>query len=421
MSFINYVNKIEKRNALVKKLFESKTSNQSEVDNGIINYFNKELDNDYKFVKVGMYNSESFGTIDGALYISEDKSAIRINWIEKNLVGISYWINYNLKYIDYEFEFTGTDTVEDLKDNLPSIISYLKTSIEKYDDDKNNEDVTGKYEIYSNTNDNEIIVDKDGCSQIIDDIFNETNTENKSKTLKKLIKSIARKVNNSLLILGVDGNKNITSEVKTILQNNSLSVGEDYIVRTCQNDNDVLLKTLYDFNDRIIVFDNADNMILKSDDVSKTTRQLLIPSLSKTFTITETDKDGNSTTKDFDFTGSIILITNITKNRLRIKDKEVVSKCMSINMKEDVEDIQIKMKKAINDIFIYTSTSIGGDAKKVKDRKLLEEVIDFLISNDFIYNNRNKSNSFTYELLQNVFLIAKSKNKNWKFIALDLL
>lgn len=361
---------------------------------------------------------ESFGTIDGALYISDNKSAIRINWLDKNLIGLSYWLTYNTNYIDYEFEFTAEDVEGDLKQCLPAISSYLKNNIETEEDV---EAKSGNFEVYSYTSENEIIVDKFECTSLINDIFDTTSEENKSKNLKSMVKSIARKLNKSLLILGVDKNTNFISNVQNILESNGLSISEDFIIRKCQADNDVLIKTLHDFNNKVIVFNNADNMLLKSDEVSKTTKQLLLPNLSKTFTYTSKGEDGNENTENFTFNGSIILITNVTKNRLRNKDKEVISKCMSINMKINEEDTTTKVKNSLNDIHIFKSSSIGGEAKEVKDKSTLEDVLDFMLSNDFIFSPRNKTNSFTFEQLQNVFLIAKSGNKNWKFIALDLI
>lgn len=418
MSFKSYTNKIEKRKILANKIFESTSVNPTEIDTNIVNFFNNEFNTTFRFVKVGIYKNESFGTIDGALYISDNKSAIRINWIDKNLIGLSYWITYNTNYIDYEFEFTSEDPISDLKENLPAITSYLKNSI---DTEEDVEVKSGTFDVYSYTDENEIIVDHNDCGATIDEIFNTTNDNTKLKNLKSMVKSIAKKLNKSLLVMGVDKNGNTSNNIKTMLDNNGLSVSDDYIIRTCQADNDVLLKTLHDFSDKVIIFDNADNMILKSDEVSKTTRQLLLPTTSKTFTYKSKDKDGNENTESFTFNGSVILITNITKNRLRNKDKEIISKCMSINMKEDNEDTLTKMKKSIDEIHIYKASSIGGEAKEVKDKSTLEDVIDFMISNDFIYNPRNKTNSFTFEQLQNIFLIAKSGNKNWKFIALDLI
>lgn len=418
MSFKSYTNKIEKRKILANKIFESTSVNPTEIDTNIVNFFNNEFNTTFRFVKVGIYKNESFGTIDGALYISDNKSAIRINWLDKNLIGLSYWITYNTNYIDYEFEFTSEDPISDLKKNLPAITSYLKNSI---DTEEDVEVKSGTFDVYSYTDENEIIVDHNDCGATIDEIFNTTNDNTKLKNLKSMVKSIAKKLNKSLLVMGVDKNGNTSNNIKTMLDNNGLSVSDDYIIRTCQADNDVLLKTLHDFSDKVIIFDNADNMILKSDEVSKTTRQLLLPTTSKTFTYKSKDKDGNENTESFTFNGSVILITNITKNRLRNKDKEIISKCMSINMKEDNEDTLTKMKNSIDEIHIYKASSIGGEAKEVKDKSTLEDVIDFMISNDFIYNPRNKTNSFTFEQLQNIFLIAKSGNKNWKFIALDLI
>lgn len=418
MSFKSYTNKIEKRKILANKIFESASVNPTEIDTNIINFFNNEFGTTFRFVKVGIYKNESFGTIDGALYISDNKSAVRINWLDKNLVGLSYWITYNTQYIDYEFEFTSENSIADLKENLPAIISYLKNSIETEEDV---EVKSGKFDVYSYTDENEIIVDHDECGKTINDIFDSTSEEVKNDNLKSMVKSIARKLNKSLLILGVDKNGTTANKVESILDSNGLSVGKDYIIRNCQADNNVLIKTLHDFNGKTIVFNNADNMILKSDEVSKTTRQLIIPTLSKTFTYTEKGKDDETKTEDFIFTGSIILITSITKNRLRTKDKEVISKCMSINLKQTDEDTDTKIKNLIDDIHIYKSSSIGGEAKEVKDKSTLENVIDFMLSSDFKYNPKNKTNSFTFEQLQNIFLIAKSGNKNWKFIALDLI
>lgn len=418
MSFINFTKNIEKRKILANKIFESSNNNPTEIDTNIINFFNNEFNTTFRFVKVGIYKNESFGTIDGALYISDNKSAVRINWLDKNLVGISYWITYNTQYIDYEFEFTSENVIDNLKQNLPAIISYLKNSL---DTEEDVEVKSGTFDVYSYTSENEIIVDNNDCASTISEIFDTTSDNTKLKNLKSMVKSIAKKLNKSLLVMGVDKNGTTPNDIKNMLDNNGLSISDNYIVRTCQADNDILLKTLHDFNDKVIIFDNADNMILKSDEVSKTTRQLLLPTTSKTFTYKTKDKDGNVDTESFTFNGSVILITNITKNRLRNKDKEIISKCMSINMKQDNEDTLTKIKNSIDEIHIYKSSSIGGEAKEVKDKSTLEDVIDFMISNDFIYNPRNKTNSFTFEQLQNVFLIAKSGNKNWKFIALDLI
>jgi len=190
------------------------------------------------------------------------------------------------------------------------------------------------------------------------------------KYIEKFTSMVAKGVSPSLLLTGQAG-VGKTFTVTDVLKKSGLVQNEDFVIVKGHSSPMGLYKTLYYNMDKIIIFDDCDN--IWSD---KTSINLLKAALdsyeTRTINWNSMATERMDIPSEFEFTGSIIFISNMDAERL---DAAVVSRTITANLRmtnlEILDRIEAIMEKL--------------EAKI--DMSIKKEVIDYIREINGYFNN----------------------------------
>ncbi len=206
--------------------------------------------------------------------------------------------------------------------------------------------------------------------------------------LERLIRMTINKHRVSLIILG-DGGLGKTYTVKSQLDAAHLVEGNDYKFVKGFSTAKGMYNTLYENNGKLIIFDDCDE-VLKND----VARNILKGALDSYDTRTITWVTNNPHAEipaDFEFTGSIIFISNMSRHKI---DNAILSRATNIDLTMSMEDKLARMKRIMlsNKFKPEASAKVKLEAFKLLEKyapvcknlnlRTLIEIIDFHTSGD---------------------------------------
>lgn len=200
-----------------------------------------------------------------------------------------------------------------------------------------------------------------------------------------------------------------------------------------------IYETLWKNNDKIVVFENCDNIFKDPDSIvlinklfeNTESRELSIGSQKDGF-VYASDLDNNVDIADrvnewssahdkdglpdhFIFEGQAILITNMDKAELFKKDEELLNKCTSIDIVSSAQDVIKRMETILPNIKIYKAlANNGSSAKDITDESLKQEVFNFIKSDEFLKNPKVRGKSISIRTLNDVYKLKWIGFDNWK-------
>ena len=163
--------------------------------------------------------------------------------------------------------------------------------------------------------------------------------------IEKFTKMVATGIAPSFLLTGGPGIGKTYSIVK-VMNDLEMVQGDDYVVIKGHSSPLGLYRALYENQDKIVIFDDTDSVfkcqtstnILKAALDSYNTRIINWNSLAA---------ERNDMECEFEFTGSIIFISNIDSSRL---DSAVVNRCITANLSLINEEIMVRIEDIMPDL-----------------------------------------------------------------------
>lgn len=415
---------------LFRNLMTESIDNDS-VSDTIVSYFGRKMGYDFKFVSVSSYNDGDL--FKGRLYISDDGPAIRVNWKLSKFDGISIWrtfgddINkpsYDLKYSDFSIDndslvkilpkFLEAMKYNRISEEVDSIIKVKgKESIEIPNEKLKNEEKKLKGEEFSDIN------------TVYDDISVQ-------------VKSVAKGYNAALLICGKQGGTGKSYTVNKALKEAGSWPIVDYTTIKGGVTAVALYKDLYEYYDRVIVFDDCDSVLIGGTDSTNMLKAALdtgnhrIVSWENSDSFNTTNmsheeieakwslpENKNKHPSSFEFSGGVIFISNLSKEFIGKKDSALLTRCLYVNVNIKPADMIERMRAVLPSVKVYAARKLNGEPQDVTNEELLYKVFDFLSSSEFVDNPKNKGKSISFRILNQIYLLALSgaNDETWHRLA----
>lgn len=377
----------------------------------------------------------------GKRYYGSDFTSIRLN-IEKGassteISSIDIWENGSGETPDYTIETDGVSVVKFLPDVVARIkepAKYMELAMaesKSINEGRGRKpvDLNAVYKLAAQGKTVEEIVAKTGLSLFLVKkgikgtvLPSEAEKENETKVnddvlmfnnlmedLQGLVQGLVKKSITSILVTGRAGTGKTFSITKT-LKESGLKEGSDYVMITGTVSNFGLYKSLYDYNDKVLVFDDADAVfadsegrnILKGALDSKEVRK--ISWLKKSGAVydsrikeedpekaMELEAEGK-VPNQFDFTGQVIFVSNMSKDKA---DPDGAIRSRSILV--DINPSNLTLLGRIEMLL----PQLGPEGMSLSDKK---EIFEYV----------KKSNNISMRTFDKAARIKMSGHPNWK-------
>jgi hypothetical protein len=187
-----------------------------------------------------------------------------------------------------------------------------------------------------------------------------------------------------LLITGQAG-VGKTHLVTNRLEAEGLIEDEDFVHETGRSTAAAMYKTLYEYNGKIIIFDDCDSVFKTEDGVNLLKGALDTNKVRKIAWRSATplkSDEKEAIPQKFDFTGKVIFISNLPKKKI---DKAIVSRSLTIEVALDTKDMLERMWDTLDELEL-PSRKIPSLETKTKALTMIEKATE--MSSDVALNMR---------------------------------
>jgi hypothetical protein len=237
----------------------------------------------------------------------------------------------------------------------------------------------------------------------------------------------------SLMITG-EGGVGKSHMVYETLKKQGLVKDKDWVLHKGHITDKALYMQLIKYNDKILVFDDIDDIFKSkvSFDILKaaldTSKERTITWLTgNTFDSTGLDNQEiryvmNNSLKPvmpstFNYTGSIIMISNLSKEDIDRKDRALLTRTVNVDVQFKEDDMLKLIQSNLENIKIYKKVNASGQTIEIgQNMELKREVLEFLKSPEF---RRNSVSKINYRTFIKAYIFAYSGDKNWKRLAIN--
>lgn len=356
-------------------LLERLNIKQQKFLDKIISYLHNNLNFDiFLYNDEFIVNKKDGEKLIGKLYLTDNNRAVRFNFKGNNIDSIDIWNFFKFKFKNSE-KLYNKPSYTIMVDNsitqyLGLLVDFINGHISVNEDVDNiefkeadEEDVKFKNLKLSNVVLNQNL-----------DIFT---------TMEMFVKQVAYKISNSLVITGGAG-LGKTSTVLETLKEIGKKPNIDYITFGGDITTAGLYETLFIYRDKLIVFDDCDDVFKEKASVNILKVALDTYKIRKISRILKTNFDSEGMTdaeiqaeyektgklpKTFEFTGQIIFISNINGKDM---DPAVISRSIHVDIDLNREEVLNRMRQIMEKLYPLISM-------KVKEETL--EFLDYMVSN----------------------------------------
>lgn len=160
--------------------------------------------------------------------------------------------------------------------------------------------------------------------------------------LSSLIKMVIKNIRVSLVITG-EGGLGKTFTVREELEKAGLVEDEHYKFVKGFTTAKGLYNTLYDHNDKLIIFDDCDDAL--KNEISKNILKGALDSYDKRIISWMSQAIASDYPTEFEFTGRIIFISNMSQKQI---DKAVLSRSSKVDLTMSTDDKLVRMEKILH-------------------------------------------------------------------------
>ncbi len=256
--------------------------------------------------------------------------------------------------------------------------------------------------------------------------------------LDVLVKSVGDGVNTALLITGQGGIGKSFGVGRVLKEVLGLVKGEDYVIMKGSNSSFAMYRFLYNNYDKTIIFDDCDSVFADKDSLNILKAVLdtgaeRIVSWDTAGTVpikTGMSHDqieqelaaysashGNKPAipSQFEFEGSIIFISNMTRKQIESRDAALLTRCLNVDITLSQEDTINRIKTCLPGIRYYAAKKIEGQPVDITNEDDKREVMDYMLSTEFRSILARKSQAqVSFRTLINLCKLKASDPVNWK-------
>jgi hypothetical protein len=402
-------------------LLEAKAMDIDVASDRIAAYFNRKMNMSCSFVKISLFSSKN-GVFKGKLYVSDDLKAIRVNWQLENFAGISLWSNYSVDPNKPDIDILVRNINLTDEDSFVKILPRIYDAV-KYQNEEIEGDIIKTKGASTKEVDNSETIKE--LKRLKSEDYSDVNTV--YEDIEVQVKSVAKGFNSALLICGKQGGTGKSFTVKKALKSVGAWQNVDYTIIKGTVSPTSLYKNLYDYYDRVIVFDDCDSVLIGGTDSTNMLKAALDTGNHKivswenadafntnNLTHAEIDKlwskpeNKNKHPSSFEFSGGVIFISNLSKEYIGKKDSALLTRCLYVNVNIKPSDMIERMRKVLPTVKIYAARKLNGEPQDVTQPELLEKVFNFLSSDEFINAPQNRGKSISFRILNQIYLLALS-------------
>lgn len=256
-----------------------------------------------------------------------------------------------------------------------------------------------------------------------------------------LVKSVGMGANPALLITG-QGGIGKSFGVGRVLNNVlGLVKGQDYVIMKGSNSSFAMYRFLYNNYNKTIIFDDCDSVFADKDSMNilkgvldsgserivgwDTAGTVPVKAGMSHEEIEEvlaeySAKHGGkiAVPSQFEFEGSIIFISNMTKKQIEQKDAALLTRCMSIDVTLSLTDTINRIKTCLPGIRYFAAKKIDGKPVDITNEDDKNEVMEYMLSSEFRNILERRANpQVSFRTLINLCKLKASDPVNWKTCA----
>ena len=256
--------------------------------------------------------------------------------------------------------------------------------------------------------------------------------------LDVLVKSVGDGVNTALLITGQGGIGKSFGVGRVLKEVLGLVKGEDYVIMKGSNSSFAMYRFLYNNYDKTIIFDDCDSVFADKDSLNILKAVLdtgaeRIVSWDTAGTVpikTGMSHDqieqelaaysashGNKPAipSQFEFEGSIIFISNMTRKQIESRDAALLTRCLNVDITLSQEDTINRIKTCLPGIRYYAAKKIEGQPVDITNERDKAEVMEYMMGTEFRAILARKSQAqVSFRTLINLCKLKASDPVNWK-------
>jgi len=329
---------------------ETLTNKQQTYIDVIINYLKKNAEFDvFEYSeKFEVSKTDYPRKLTGKLFLIPNEKAVRFNFDKDRIVSIDMWNNFQFSFEtitnkpDFTMELEGS-----IVSVLDDIVAFIDGEFDVVEKLKNEPTIEVKKASKEKVNLDSLNINKKVLDEDID-IF---------ESIKLYTMQVGYKVSNSLVISGLPG-LGKTWDVEDTLKNMHI----DFVPVAGDITTAGLYEILFLNRDKLILFDDMDSVydskesvnLLKAVLDTKPKRKVsrILKTHFDSFTMTDdqiqkTYEETGKLPKQFEFTGRIIFITNMSGDEL---DEALISRSLFVDVNPDIDEIIRRIKSIIPSI-----------------------------------------------------------------------
>jgi Cdc6-like AAA superfamily ATPase len=218
------------------------------------------------------------------------------------------------------------------------------------------------------------------------------------ETFEQLVECVAKKFSNGIFVTGPGGTGKTYTVMKVIQQLN-LVPNQDYFIVKGYSTAAAMYNTLYDFKDRLVIFDDCDSII--SDDTGLNILKAVLDTYPKR-TVSWNTNSPLIRAPYFDFTGRIIFISNYSPDRPNRHFQALRTRVLTVHISGNAE----QMRDRCIELLPQIASTLPEEAQKE-----LQE---------FIQQNYQKIHQLSLRYAVNLVSLRRYKPQGWQDLALRL-
>lgn len=323
---------------------------------------------------------------------------------------------------DVDFDEFDEEEVEDCAaDDSDDGIDPEKSE-DDFEDSEDDEEVEEDYTDYSLHTDEEI-------EAIVDDplpIFRELNNN---------VMMVGKRLSAALLVTG-SGGIGKSYAVQRVL-NEFGKEKKDYVIMKGKCTASAMYNFLFRNHDKICVFDDCDSVLCdkeglavlkgaldsgKSRDISWNTRgcdmvdtfdcdnrRQVMKKMEK-WSKKHGGRQGIPT--QFQFEGSVIFISNMTRDEIKAKDSALLTRCAVVDVSVSNEDVIERLGALLPKFQIFDARG-----KSITNKEIMNETFDWISSEEFLNNPRMDGKSIDFRLFIKTYKARYARISTWREMA----
>lgn len=259
--------------------------------------------------------------------------------------------------------------------------------------------------------------------------------------LDVLVKSVGEGVNPALIITGQGGIGKSFGVGRVLKEVLGLVKGEDYVIMKGSNSSYAMYRFLYNNYNKTIIFDDCDSVFGDKDSLN--VLKAVLDSGAERIVSWDTAgtvpvKTGMSHEQieqelaaysaahgnkpvipsQFEFEGSIIFISNMTRKQIEAKDAALLTRCLSIDITLSQEDTINRIKTCLPGIRYYAAKKVEGRPVDITNEEDKRAVMEYMMGTEFRSILSRKSQAqVSFRTLINLCKLKASDPVNWKACA----